>query len=164
MAAAARASGSRSIAMWVVRLVFAVLLAFPFYWMLITTFKRTTDLYNLKNNPFIFNERADARAPAGFSSTRRSSSRWIGNTALRGPHRRHHHAPARGARGLRAGAADGPLGRRARHRRSSSRTSSRRRCSSSRSRASWRCSACRTRSGRSSSSTRASRSRSRRGC
>ena len=35
--------------------VFCVLLAFPFYWMLITTFKRTQDLYNLENNPFIFN-------------------------------------------------------------------------------------------------------------
>jgi multiple sugar transport system permease protein len=36
-------------------LVFCVLLAFPFYWMLITTFKQTEDLYNLNNNPFIFN-------------------------------------------------------------------------------------------------------------
>ena len=45
-----------SISMWMVRIVFAVILAFPFYWMLITTFKRTTDLYNLKNNPFVFNE------------------------------------------------------------------------------------------------------------
>jgi multiple sugar transport system permease protein len=44
------------ILMWGVRLFFAVVLAFPFYWMLITTFKRTSDLYNLKNNPFIFNE------------------------------------------------------------------------------------------------------------
>ena len=35
--------------------VFCVLLAFPFYWMLITTFKQTQDLYNLENNPFIFN-------------------------------------------------------------------------------------------------------------
>ncbi len=35
--------------------VFCILLAFPFYWMLITTFKRTQDLYNLENNPFIFN-------------------------------------------------------------------------------------------------------------
>jgi multiple sugar transport system permease protein len=45
-----------SITMWTVRIAFAVILAFPFYWMLITTFKRTTDLYNLKNNPFVFNE------------------------------------------------------------------------------------------------------------
>ena len=44
------------ITIWVVRIVFATILAFPFYWMLITTFKRTTDLYDLKNNPFIFNE------------------------------------------------------------------------------------------------------------
>ncbi len=35
--------------------VFCVLLAFPFYWMFITTFKRTQDLYNLQNDPFIFN-------------------------------------------------------------------------------------------------------------
>lgn len=42
--------------MWLVRIVFAVVLAFPFYWMLITTFKRNTDLNNLKNNPFLFTE------------------------------------------------------------------------------------------------------------
>jgi len=35
--------------------VFCILLAFPFYWMLITTFKKTQDLYDLSNNPFIFN-------------------------------------------------------------------------------------------------------------
>jgi multiple sugar transport system permease protein len=44
------------IVLWLVRISFAVVLAFPFYWMFITAFKRTTDLYNLKNNPFIFNE------------------------------------------------------------------------------------------------------------
>jgi multiple sugar transport system permease protein len=42
--------------MWLVRIFFAVVLAFPFYWMLITTFKRNTDLNNLKNNPFLFTE------------------------------------------------------------------------------------------------------------
>ena len=41
---------------WGTLAVFAVLLAFPFYWMLITSFKRTSDLYDLKNNPFIFNQ------------------------------------------------------------------------------------------------------------
>ncbi len=35
---------------------FSVALAFPFYWMVITSFKQTGDLYNLKNNPFIFNQ------------------------------------------------------------------------------------------------------------
>ncbi len=40
---------------WVVLVAFCVLLAFPFYWMLITTFKQTSDLYNTSNNPFLFN-------------------------------------------------------------------------------------------------------------
>jgi multiple sugar transport system permease protein len=40
---------------WTTVVVFCILLAFPFYWMLITTFKTTQDLYNLANNPFIFN-------------------------------------------------------------------------------------------------------------
>ena len=43
------------IARWVVLVIFAVLLAFPFYWMFITTFKQTADLYTLQNNPFKFN-------------------------------------------------------------------------------------------------------------
>jgi len=45
------------LAHWSIVVVFSVLLAFPFYWMLITSFKRTGDLYNLKNNPFVFNEK-----------------------------------------------------------------------------------------------------------
>ena len=40
---------------WSVLAVFAILLAFPFYWMFITTFKQTADLYTLENNPFKFN-------------------------------------------------------------------------------------------------------------
>jgi len=43
------------VARWTVLVVFAVLLAFPFYWMFITTFKQTPDLYTLQNNPFKFN-------------------------------------------------------------------------------------------------------------
>jgi multiple sugar transport system permease protein len=51
---AARTAGYE-IARWAVLVVFAVLLAFPFYWMFITTFKQTADLYTLQNNPFKFN-------------------------------------------------------------------------------------------------------------
>ncbi len=36
--------------------VFTIFAAFPFYWMLLTTFKRTTDLMNRTHNPFIYNE------------------------------------------------------------------------------------------------------------
>lgn len=35
---------------------FAAFTAFPFYWMLITTFKTTGDLLNTENNPFLFND------------------------------------------------------------------------------------------------------------
>jgi multiple sugar transport system permease protein len=60
-----------------------VLLAFPFYWMLITTFKQTSDLYDLDNNPFIFN------APPTLEHLRllffeTSYLRWIGNTVVVG--------------------------------------------------------------------------------
>ncbi len=35
---------------------FTAFTAFPFYWMLITTFKQTRDLLNPDNNPFVFND------------------------------------------------------------------------------------------------------------
>ncbi len=34
---------------------FVLFCAFPFYWMLVTTFKRDGDLFNPANNPFIYN-------------------------------------------------------------------------------------------------------------
>ncbi|ABE62038.1 carbohydrate ABC transporter membrane protein 2, CUT1 family [Nitrobacter hamburgensis X14] len=34
---------------------FVTFLAFPFYWMMITTFKTNQDLYNTQNNPYLFN-------------------------------------------------------------------------------------------------------------
>src|SRR3990167_4119718 len=36
--------------------LFTLFTAFPFYWMLVTTFKRTTDLLKRGNNPFVYNE------------------------------------------------------------------------------------------------------------
>ncbi|MDJ1157540.1 carbohydrate ABC transporter permease [Chelatococcus sp. SYSU_G07232] len=35
---------------------FVSFLAFPFYWMLITTFKTTQDLHDITNNPYLFND------------------------------------------------------------------------------------------------------------
>jgi multiple sugar transport system permease protein len=72
-----------SILMWMVRLFFAMVLGFPFYWMLITTFKKTSDLYNLKNNPFIFNEAPTLEhLRLLFSET--LFLRWVGNTVFAG--------------------------------------------------------------------------------
>lgn len=69
--------------MWAVRVFFAVILGFPFYWMLITTFKRNTDLYNLKNNPFILNELPTLDHLRWlFNET--LFLRWVGNTLFAG--------------------------------------------------------------------------------
>ncbi len=62
---------------------FFVVLGFPFYWMTISTFKQGSDLYNLKNNPFIFN------APPTLEHLRLLFGetlflRWLGNTTLVG--------------------------------------------------------------------------------
>ena len=68
---------------WVVVLAFSVLLAFPFLWMGITSFKRTTDLYDTKNNPFLFNQ------PPTLEHLRLLFNetlflRWLLNTAVAG--------------------------------------------------------------------------------
>lgn len=47
--------GSRS-SLYGVVIFFSFFSAFPFYWMVIATFKRAHDLYTLKNNPFLFND------------------------------------------------------------------------------------------------------------
>ena len=54
---------TESLRAWGVRLTRASILgvltfffAFPFLWMLITAFKQTGDLYDLKHNPFLFYE------------------------------------------------------------------------------------------------------------
>ncbi|HLN93815.1 MAG TPA: carbohydrate ABC transporter permease [Thermoanaerobaculia bacterium] len=68
---------------WAVLGVFTLLLAFPFYWMLITSFKRTSDLYNLENNPFIFNAKPTLEhLRLLFRET--LFLRWLGNTAFAG--------------------------------------------------------------------------------
>jgi len=41
---------------WGLLTAFATFAAFPFYWMLITTFKETRDLLNINNNPWLFND------------------------------------------------------------------------------------------------------------
>jgi multiple sugar transport system permease protein len=63
--------------------VSVVLLAFPFYWMLIATFKQNIDLYNVQNNPFVFNLKPTLdHLHLLFTETR--YMRWLGNTAFVG--------------------------------------------------------------------------------
>lgn len=64
-------------------LFFCVLLAFPFYWMGITGFKQNSDLYNLENNPFIFNAKPTLdHLDLLFNET--MYLRWLANTAFVG--------------------------------------------------------------------------------
>ena len=63
--------------------IFTALLAFPFYWMGIATFKQNIDLYLTDNNPFIFN------LPPTLNHLRylfgeTQFVRWLANTALVG--------------------------------------------------------------------------------
>jgi len=62
---------------------FTVALAFPFFWMLIATFKQNIDLYTVENNPFLFNLPPTLdHLRFLFGQTR--FLRWLGNTALVG--------------------------------------------------------------------------------
>jgi multiple sugar transport system permease protein len=70
-------------AKWAVLIVFTILLAFPFYWMVIATFKPNIDLYNVEANPFIFNMKPTlANLRLLFNET--SFVRWLGNTVFVG--------------------------------------------------------------------------------
>jgi len=53
--ALAKQAARRSL-LYTVVISFALFGAFPFFWMVITSFKRAHDLYTLENNPFFFNE------------------------------------------------------------------------------------------------------------
>jgi multiple sugar transport system permease protein len=64
----------------VVLLVFA---AFPFYWMLITTFKTDGDLYNLKSNPYWFNA-APTLEHIRYLFEETLFLQWLSNTAVIG--------------------------------------------------------------------------------
>ena len=58
--------GPARLVLRVIVVVFALALSFPFYWMALTSFKRTSDLYDLKNNPLFFND-----PPTAFTNLRR---------------------------------------------------------------------------------------------
>jgi len=63
---------------------FAIVLAFPFYWMLQTALKTNNDLNNLENNPFGFHEGSPTFDNISFLFSDTKYLTWIGNTALVG--------------------------------------------------------------------------------
>ena len=68
---------------WFVLVFFTVLLAFPFYWMVITAFKQNLDLYTVENNPFIFNAKPTLEHLRLLLYETRYV-RWLGNTVFVG--------------------------------------------------------------------------------
>ncbi|HXJ51276.1 MAG TPA: carbohydrate ABC transporter permease [Burkholderiales bacterium] len=57
--------------------------AFPFYWMVITAFKRDSDLYNLDFNPFVFNE-PPTLEHVNLLFTQTAFVRWVENSLIIG--------------------------------------------------------------------------------
>ena len=62
---------------------FAIVLAYPFYLMAITTFKTNHDLYNTDNNPLIFNDPPTIKN-VDFLFTETHYVRWLVNTIIVG--------------------------------------------------------------------------------
>jgi multiple sugar transport system permease protein len=62
---------------------FAIVLAYPFYLMLITAFKTNKDLYNREHNPLIFNDPPTLKN-LDFLFTETEYGRWLVNTTIVG--------------------------------------------------------------------------------
>jgi multiple sugar transport system permease protein len=63
---------------------FAILLAFPFYWMLWTSFKTDADLYNVANVPFGFHNGSPTTKNYAFLLHHTQYLTWVKNTAFVG--------------------------------------------------------------------------------
>jgi len=63
---------------------FAIVLAFPFYWMAMTTFKGPTDLFNLENVPFAFSDDSPTWSNITFLFTDTLFLTWVKNTVIVG--------------------------------------------------------------------------------
>ena len=82
-APARRVSPGTRIGRWAILIVVGGLLAFPFYWMLVTSFKQTGDLYDLTHNPFLFHAKPTlAHLELLFEET--LFLRWFWNTSVVG--------------------------------------------------------------------------------
>jgi multiple sugar transport system permease protein len=71
-------------AAWLVVGPFAIILAFPFYWMLVTSLKTDPDLYNTENVPFRFQDGSPTTRNYEFLFENTQYRTWLENTALVG--------------------------------------------------------------------------------
>ncbi|MEO5575769.1 MAG: carbohydrate ABC transporter permease [Gaiellaceae bacterium] len=73
-----------SVLTWLVVGPFAIVLAFPFYWMLQTSLKSELDLYNTENNPFGWGEGSPTLDNYRFLFSDTQYAHWLLNTVLVG--------------------------------------------------------------------------------
>jgi multiple sugar transport system permease protein len=76
--------GRESLATWLIVGPWAIVLAFPFYWMLWTSLKTSQDLYNVENVPFSFSNGSPTLDNVRFLFEETDYARWLWNTALVG--------------------------------------------------------------------------------
>jgi multiple sugar transport system permease protein len=63
---------------------FAIVLAFPFYWMLMTALRADNDLYDIEQVPFKFNADSPTTANFRFLFEQTDYDKWLVNTAIVG--------------------------------------------------------------------------------
>jgi multiple sugar transport system permease protein len=76
--------GRESLVTWLIVGPWAIVLAFPFYWMLWTSLKTEQDLYNVENVPFSFSNGSPTFDNVRFLFEETDYARWLWNTVLVG--------------------------------------------------------------------------------
>ena len=76
--------GRENLVTWLIVGPWAVVLAFPFYWMLWTSLKTSQDLYNVENVPFSFSNGSPTFDNVRFLFEETDYARWLWNTFLVG--------------------------------------------------------------------------------
>jgi multiple sugar transport system permease protein len=79
-----RATRRESLLSWLIVTPFAIVLAFPFYWMLMTALRADNDLYDIEQVPFKFNADSPTLANFKFLFEQTDYREWLQNTAIIG--------------------------------------------------------------------------------
>jgi multiple sugar transport system permease protein len=74
----------RDVVAWLIVGPFAIVLAFPFYWMLVTALKTDADLYNVESIPYKFSSGSPTTNNFEFLFRDTEYGRWLVNTAIIG--------------------------------------------------------------------------------
>ena len=79
-----KATRRESLLSWLIVTPFAIVLAFPFYWMLMTALRADNDLYDIEQVPFKFNADSPTLANFRFLFEQTDYREWLQNTAIIG--------------------------------------------------------------------------------